>query len=135
MKVITVIGEIVGEVVVRGTLALPVIVDDEIASKPHQPVLEIPLLRVVLIQRTINPYENFLSQIFCCVGARGKTVREVVNAAGITLNDLFPRRAVARATPANQLGSFTHCQSLNSSHRILLRYLEVESSKALYDAP
>jgi hypothetical protein len=127
VKVITVVGQIVCEVVVWRALALPVIIDDEIASQSHQPVLEIALLRVVLIQRTINPDENLLSQIFRGVGARRKTVREVVNAAGITLHNLFPRRAVACATPANQFGSFAYCQSLYSSHRLFSGYLEVES--------
>src|SRR6185503_3523514 len=107
----------------RSALALPVIVDDQVASQPHQPVLEIALLGVVLIQRTVNPDENFLSQIFGCVGTGGEAVGEVINATGIALHNLFPRRAVARATPANQFGSFACCQSLNSSHRIYSRYL------------
>src|SRR6185503_9043610 len=107
----------------RSALALPVIVDDQVASQPHQPVLEITLLGVVLIQRTVNPDENFLSQIFGCVGSGGEAVREIINAAGITLHNLFPRRAVACATPANQFGSFTDRQRLNSSHGFFSRYL------------
>jgi hypothetical protein len=80
--------------------------------------LQITLLRIVLIQRTIDPYKNFLGQIFGGIGARGKSVGKVVNAAGIGLNDFLPRRAVARATPANEFGSFTDSQSLYSPHPI-----------------
>src|SRR5688572_4900088 len=111
------VGEIVGVVIVRRALAFPVVVDDQIARQAHQPVLQVPLFGVVLIQRAINSDKNFLGQIFGGVCSGGKSVGEVVNATGIVLDDLFPGRAVARATPANQFGSFANCcQSLNSPH-------------------
>src|SRR5688500_5400175 len=111
------VGEIVGVVIVRRALAFPVVVDDQIARQSHQPVLQVPLFGVVLIQRAINSDKNFLGQIFGGVCSGGKSVGEVVNATGIVLDDLFPSRAVARATPANQSASFANCcQRLNSPH-------------------
>ncbi len=68
VQVIAVIGEIVGVIIVRCALSFAVIVNDQITRQPHQPVLQVTLLGIVLIQRTVNPYENFLRQIFCRVG-------------------------------------------------------------------
>src|SRR5215210_4037370 len=130
VEMITVVSQIVCEVVVRCALALAVIVDNQVTREPHQPVLQITLLGVVLIQRTVNSNKNFLSQIFCGICARREAISEIVDAAGITLDNLFPRRAIARPTPANQLGSFAHCQSLNSSHHISPGTCRSENSRA-----
>jgi len=53
------------------------------------------------------------------------------------LNDLFPRRSIARPTPANQLGSFAHRQSFHSPHRIFSRYLcfGIRQSARLWQEP
>jgi hypothetical protein len=37
-------------IVMRGSLALSVIVDDQVTRQPHQPVLQFTLPRIVLLQ-------------------------------------------------------------------------------------
>ena len=91
VQVITVVGKIVRVIIVRRALAFAVIIDNQITRQPHQPVLQITLLGVVLIQRTINPNKNFLSQIFGGVGAGSEAVGEVIDAPGVTLDNLLPR--------------------------------------------
>jgi hypothetical protein len=100
------------------SLSLAVIINYQITRQPHQPVLQIALFRVVLIQRAVHPYKNFLGQIFSRIGAGGKSVGKVVNAARVGLNNLLPSRAIARTTPANEFGSFTDSQSLYGPHPI-----------------
>src|SRR5262245_49422415 len=102
----------------RRSLSFPVIVNDQVTSQPHQPVLQIALLWIVLLQRPVNPYKDFLGQIFGSVGSGGKSVGKVIDAAGVGLNNHLPCRSVARATPANEFGSFTDSQSLYGPHPI-----------------
>src|SRR6266700_1334952 len=116
MEVISVIRKVVGLVVMGGALSFSVIVDNQIASQPHQPILQVTLLSVVLFQRSINPNENFLGQILGCVCSRSKTVGQVINPSRVTVHNLFPCRPIPRATPANQLGSFVGSQSSCSPH-------------------
>src|SRR5688572_722639 len=101
MKVISVVCQVIGLVVVRRALPLPVIINDEVPRQTHQPVLQITLLSVVLLQRSINPDKNFLSQILCCVRSRRETVSEVVNSARVGVDNFLPCRAISCATPAN----------------------------------
>src|SRR2546421_5500041 len=93
--------EIVRGFILRGALSLAIIVNDEIARQPHQPVLQISLLWIVLVERAVDANKNFLRQIFGRVSARGKSVREVVNAAAVSLDNLFPGRAVTVAAPSD----------------------------------
>jgi hypothetical protein len=60
--------------VLRSALAAAVIVYDKITREPHQPVLKIALPRVVLFQRAIDAYKNFLRQILGSVRARGEAI-------------------------------------------------------------
>ena len=98
---ISVVGKVVSLIIVWRTLSLPVVVDNQIPRQAHQPILQVALLRVVLFQRSINPNENFLSQIFGGIRARSKPVRQVINSAGLRMNNFFPGRAIPGATLAN----------------------------------
>ena len=51
--------------------------------------------------QTVQDTFRILGKIFSRVGTRSKSIGEIVDAAGIGLNNLFPRRAIARSTPAN----------------------------------
>jgi len=126
VQVIAVIGLIIGVIVVWRSLTLSVIVNDQVARQAHQPILEITLLGIILIQRTVNPYKNLLGQVFGGVGPRSESVGEVIDTPGIVLDNLLPRRAIARPTPANQLSSFAYCQSFYSPHVIFSGYLYFE---------
>ena len=110
------IRKIIRVIVVRCSLSLSVIIDDQIPREPHEPVLQISLLRIVLIQRAINSNKNFLCQVFSSISARSKAIREVVNPSGVTLNNFLPGRAISGATPANQFDSFVGGQSPYSPH-------------------
>ena len=110
------IGKVVGLVVMRRALSFSVVVNDQIPRQPHQPILQVTLFRVVLFQRSINPNENFLSQVLGCVRSRGKTKGQVIDSSRIAVNNLFPGRPIPRATPANQFGSFVGSQSSYSPH-------------------
>lgn len=110
------IGEIISLIVVRGPLAFAIIINDQITRQPHQPVLQIALARIVLIQRAVNSNKNFLRQIFSSVGARGKAIGQIVDAPGIVMNNLLPGRPVTGATLTNQIGSFVGSQNSCSPH-------------------
>src|SRR6185369_14273469 len=113
-------------IVVWRSLTFSVIVNDQVARQTHQPILEITLLWIVLIQRTVNPDKYLLRQVFSSIGTGSESVGQVVNTARVVLDNLLPRSAVARTTPANQLSSFTHCQSFYSPHFIVSGYLYFE---------
>jgi hypothetical protein len=55
------IGEVVGLIVVGSALSLSIVVDNQIACQPHQPILQVTLFGVVLFQRSIDSNKNFLS--------------------------------------------------------------------------
>ena len=65
--------------IVWGALPLAIIVDDEISREPHQPVLQITLFRIVLIQGTVNANKDFLRQVFRRIGARSEAISEVID--------------------------------------------------------
>src|SRR2546423_6356237 len=98
---VLVIFEVVGGFILRRALTFPIIIDDEVPCQPHQPVLQITLFRIVLIERTIDADENFLCQVLSGVSPRGKTIGEIVDAAAVSLDDLFPRGAIACAASSN----------------------------------
>jgi hypothetical protein len=88
------IFKIVRRFILWRSLPLPVIVDNQIAREAHQPILQIALFRIVLLERTVNPNENFLGQVFGGIGPRGESVGEIVNAPAVGLDNLFPCRAI-----------------------------------------
>src|SRR5205085_9097784 len=100
-QVVSVIFKIISMRVVRRALASSVVINYQITRKTHQPVLQVALFRVVLLQRTIDAYENFLRQILRRVCARGKAIGQIVYTARVGLYNLLPRRAIARATPSD----------------------------------
>src|SRR6266581_4515885 len=104
-QVICVIFQVIRRGVLRRALSLSVVVNNQIPRQPHQPVLQVALPGVVLIEGAINPYEYFLGQVFGGVCSGGKSIGEIVNPSRVRLNNLFPRRAVARATSSNQFSS------------------------------
>src|SRR5260370_42247473 len=59
---------------------------------------------VVLVERAIDANKNFLGQILGGVRPRREAVGEIVDAPRIVLDNLFPGRAIARATPPDQIG-------------------------------
>src|SRR5882724_12436938 len=96
-----VLFEIVRRFILRGALSLAIIVNDEIARQPHQPVLQISLLRIVLVERAVDANKNFLRQVFGSISARRKSIRKIVNAAAVGLDNLFPGRAVTLAASSD----------------------------------
>jgi hypothetical protein len=74
-----VVFNVVGVRILRIALAVPVIVNYQISRQPHQPVRQIALFGVVLIERAVNADENFLRQIFRRFDARRKTIGEIEN--------------------------------------------------------
>ena len=116
MQVVGVIGQVVGLIIVRRPLSLAVVVDDQVTSQSHQPVLQVTLFSVVLFQRSVNPDENFLRQVLGGVCSGGKAIGQVVDSPRVAVDNLLPGRAVPRATPANQFGSFVGSQSSCSPH-------------------
>src|SRR5882724_8184770 len=116
MEMISVIGEVVGLIVMGCALPLSVVVDNQIARQPHQPILQVALFGVVLFQRSIDPNKNFLSQILGSVCSRSKSVGQVIDSSRISMNNIFPGRAIPSATLANQLGSFVGSQSPCNPH-------------------
>jgi hypothetical protein len=63
--------------------------------------LQVTLSWIVLIERTIDADENFLGQVFGRVGARGKSIGEIVDAPAIGLDNLFPSRTIAPAASSD----------------------------------
>jgi hypothetical protein len=125
MEVISVIGEIVGLVVMRRALAFSVVIYDQITSQPHQPVLEVTLFRVVLFQRSVNPNKNFLGQVLGRISTRSKPIGQVVNPSRVAMNNLFPGRTIPGATPADQFGSFVGSQRSCSPHLLFPAYVVI----------
>src|SRR6266542_824161 len=123
MEVIGVIRKIIGLIVMWCALSFSVVIDNQIARQPHQPILQVTLFSVILFQRSVNPDKHFLSQVLSCVSSRSKTVGQVIDSSRVAVHNLFPRRPVPRATPANQFGSFVGSQSSCSPHLLLPRLL------------
>src|SRR6185436_10390759 len=116
MQVISVVGEIVGLVVVWRALSLAIVVDNQVARQPHQPILQVALFRIILFQRSINSNEDFLSQILSSICSGSKSISQVIYSSRISVDNVFPGRAISRATLANQFGSFIGSQSPCSPH-------------------
>jgi hypothetical protein len=96
--------------VLRIALSMPVVIDYQIPREPHQPVRQIALFGVVLIERAVDADENFLSQVFGGIGVGCKTVREIEYPSGKRLNDLLPRHAVARSRSSYEVCTVRcHC--------------------------
>jgi hypothetical protein len=91
--------------VLRISLTVTVIVDDQISCKPHKPIRKVTLFRIVLIQRPVNTDKDFLCQIFGRLYARGKTISKVKDPPRKRRYNLFPRRAVARTSTADEFRS------------------------------
>ena len=94
-KVVLMIIDGVCHRILRITLAVPVIVNYQIAGQPHQPVRKVALLRIVLIERSVNADENFLRQVLGRLNVRRKAVREIEDPPRKCRNDIFPGNAVA----------------------------------------
>jgi hypothetical protein len=60
MEMIAVVCKVIRMIVVWRPLSFSIVINDEIAGQPHEPVLQVTLLRIVLTQRAINPNKNFL---------------------------------------------------------------------------
>ena len=100
-QMVFVFFEIVRGFILWGALSLAIVINDQIARQPHQPVLQISLLRIVLVKRTVDANENFLRQIFGRISAGREPVRQVVNAAAVGLDNLFPGRAITLAASSD----------------------------------
>jgi hypothetical protein len=53
----------IGHRVLRIPLTMTIVVDYQVPREPHQPVRQITLFGVVLIERSVNSDENFLGKI------------------------------------------------------------------------
>jgi hypothetical protein len=95
----------IGHRILGITLPVAVIVNYQIAGETHQPIREIALFRIVLVQCPIDAYENFLGQILGGIRARRKPVREIEDATRICRNDIFPRGAVTGAGTPHEFGT------------------------------
>ena len=69
-----------------------------------------------MVERFIDSDENFLSEIFGAIGAGREAIREIVDAARVTLDNLFPGSAVARTAPPYQFRAFIGSQASDGSH-------------------
>src|SRR6266496_4217156 len=119
----------------RCALPFAVIIDNQITCQPHQPLLQVTLLGVILIQRTINPDKNFLSQVFSCVSPGRESVSEIIDSSGVAFDNLLPRRTITSAASANQFGSFAGSQNFCSPHLSLLRLYLVLKPLAKVENP
>src|SRR6267378_4989372 len=96
---ILVILQIVGRFVLWCSLPLAVVVNYQISGQPHQPVLQVALLRIVLFKGSIDPDKDFLGQVFRGVSAGCEPVGKIVDATSKSLDNLLPCRTVACAAP------------------------------------
>jgi len=110
----------IGHRILRITLAVPVIVDYQIACEPHQPIREISLFGVVLVKRPIYADENILRQVLCGVGTGGKAICEIKDPPGKSRNNILPRRAVARSGTLDEIRSINFGYSLYSFQKSIL---------------
>ena len=104
----------VGHRVLRVPLPVPVIVDYQIACEPHQPICEVALLRVVLVERAVNANKNILCEIFRRVDARGKAVREVEYPSRERGDNILPRRPIACSGSTDEFRTIYLGHSLKS---------------------
>jgi hypothetical protein len=66
--------------ILRIALAMAVIVNYQISGKPHQPVCQIAVFGIVLVERFVNADKNILRQIFGGFDARRKTIGKIKDA-------------------------------------------------------
>jgi len=91
--------------ILRISLPMAVIVDYQISGQTHQPVCEVALFGVVLIQSSIDPDEYFLRKILCRIGVRCESIGEVEDPAGKESNYLFPRDAITAACTPHKIST------------------------------
>jgi hypothetical protein len=104
----------VGHRILRITLAVPVIVDYQIPSEPHQPIRQVALFRVVLIQSAVDAYENLLGKVFGRLGVRCKAVSEVEYPPRKRRHYLFPSNAIPGSRPSHEFRTIQFCGRLQS---------------------
>jgi len=98
--------------ILRITLPMAVIVNYQIAGESHQPIRKVALFCIVLVERTVDAYENLLREIFGSVGARGETVCEIEDPPRIRGDYLLPSRSVARASTPDEFRTINFGRSL-----------------------
>jgi hypothetical protein len=109
-KVILVIIDGVGHRILRIPLTMPIVVDYQISRETHQPVRQVTLFRVVLIEGPVYANEDFLRKIFGSIGIRSEPVSEIEDPTRERLNDLFPRNAIARSRSSHEFRTVRfHC--------------------------
>src|SRR5215831_3038747 len=98
---IFVILQIIRNFVLSSALPLAIIVDDQVPGQPHQPVLQIALFWILLVEETINANENFLLQVFSGISSGGKSIGEIVDTTAVSLDNFFPGRTIACAASSD----------------------------------
>src|ERR1041384_298435 len=96
-------------------LSFAIVINDQVARKAHQPVRKVAERRIVLVERTINPNEDLLRQVFRATVARSEPIRQIVDPARVLTHDLRPGLLVAFHTTLNQF-SIGRCQRELCSH-------------------
>jgi hypothetical protein len=89
-KVVLMVVDSIRHCILRITLPVTVVIYYQVAGQPHQPICQIALLRIVLIERSVDPYKNFLGQVLGGVDAGRKTVREIEYPPRKKRNDFLP---------------------------------------------
>jgi len=96
--------------ILRIPLTMSIVIDYQVPRQPHQPVREIALFGVVLIERAVDANEDFLREVFGGVRIRCEPVCEIENPPRERLHDLFPRNAIARSRPSHEFRTVRfHC--------------------------
>jgi len=98
--------------ILRITLPMAVIINYQITGESHQPIGEVALFCIVLVERPIDAYENLLREIFGGVGARGETVCKIKDTPRIRGDYLLPSRSVARASTPDEFRTINFGRSL-----------------------
>ena len=100
----------IGHRVLRIPLAMAIIVDYQVSREPHQPVRQITLFGIVLIERSVNSDENFLGKILGRVGVRCESVGEIEYPSRERLDYFFPGHAIARSRSTHEFSPINlHC--------------------------
>jgi signal transduction histidine kinase len=109
-EMVLMIVDRVGHRVLRIPLSMAIVVDDQIPRQPHQPIREITLFGVVLIEGPVDADENLLREILGRVGIRSKSVSEIEDASRKSLNDFFPGNAIAPSRSSHEFRTVDlHC--------------------------
>jgi hypothetical protein len=89
---------------------MAVIVNYQISGKPHQPVCQIAVFGIVLVERFVNADKNILRQIFGGFDARRKAIGEIKDAPRKGRNNLLPSRSVAGTTTPDKVCAIADCR-------------------------